>query len=133
MVRAACVAHDALHDRSARRAAEIASGPLGPISFSPDGRLLAASSVDGTQTLWDLRARRRLGKSFPARQGVVPTAGHFAPDGDLVIDYFGDAAKWPTDPRRWQRYACQVAGRELTRAEWSEVLPDRDYRRICAP
>ena len=112
---------------------QIASASLDPISFSPDGRLLAASSVDGTQTLWDLRARRRLGKSFPPRQGVVPTAGHFAPDGDLVIDYFGDGAKWPTDPRKWQRYACQVAGRDLTRAEWSDVLPDRDYRRVCSP
>jgi len=26
-----------------------------------------------------------------------------------------------------------VAGRDLTRAEWSEVLPDRDYRRVCPP
>jgi hypothetical protein len=64
---------------------------------------------------------------------VVPTAGHFARDGDLVIDYFGDGAKWPTDPRKWQRYACQVAGRDLTRAEWNDVLPDRDYRRVCSP
>ena len=91
-----------------------------------------ASALDGTQTLWDLRARRRLGKSFPARTGG-DAAAHFAPDGDVVIAYLGEGAIWPTDARVWQRYACQVAGRDLTRAEWSDVLPDRDYRRVCSP
>jgi WD40 repeat protein/class 3 adenylate cyclase/tRNA A-37 threonylcarbamoyl transferase component Bud32/energy-coupling factor transporter ATP-binding protein EcfA2 len=111
---------------------QIATTPLDPISFSPDGRLLVASALDGTQTLWDLRARRRLGKSFPARTGG-DAAAHFAPDGDVVIEYLGEGAIWPTDARVWQRYACQVAGRDLTRAEWSDVLPDRDYRHVCAP
>jgi len=111
---------------------QIASTPLLPISFSPDGHLLAASTAGGTQALWDLRARKRLGRSFPTRQGVE-AAEHFAPDGDIIIDYFGDGAKWPTDSRVWQRYACEVAGRDVTRAEWSDVLPDRDYRRVCSP
>ena len=100
--------------RSSERRSRSRPAPIDPISFSPDGRLLAASSVDETASLWDLRARRRLGKSFPPRQGVIPTAGQFAPDGDLVIDCFGDGAKWPTDPRKWQRFACQAAGRDLT-------------------
>jgi WD40 repeat protein len=111
---------------------QIATSPLDPISFSPDGRLLVASALDGTQTLWDLPARRRLGKSFPARTGG-DAAAHFTPDGHVVIVYLGEGAIWPTDPRVWQRYACQVAGRDLTRAEWSDVLPDRDYRRVCPP
>ena len=28
-------------------------------------------------------------------------------------------------------YACQVAGRDLTREEWNDVLPDRPYERTC--
>jgi WD40 repeat protein len=111
---------------------QIAASPLDPISFSADGRLLVASALDGTQTLWDLRARRRLGKSFPARSGG-DAAAHFTPDGKVVIEYLGEGAIWPTDPRVWQRYACQVAGRDLTRAEWRDVLPERDYRRVCSP
>jgi WD40 repeat protein len=110
----------------------IATSPLLPISFSPDGRLLVASAGDGTQTLWDLRARRRLGKSFPASSGGE-AAAHFTPAGDVVIEYLGDGAIWPTDARAWQRYACRVAGRDLTRAEWDDVLPDRGYQRVCPP
>jgi hypothetical protein len=63
-------------------------------------------------------------------QGVNPVA-QFAPDGDLVITYLADAVKWPMDPRAWERFACRVAGRDLTPAEWSDLLPDRDYRRTC--
>jgi hypothetical protein len=80
--------------------------------------------------VWDLASRTRLGTTFPTVQGAVPVAD-FAPDGDLVIAYSGDAVKWPMDPRKWMRFACQVAGRDLTPAEWSDVLPDREYRRVC--
>lgn len=111
---------------------QVATGAVDPISFSPDGRLLAASSGDQTVTLWDLGSRKRLGSSFPIEQGVAPAA-RFAPDGDLVIDYSADAAMWPTDLRTWERFACQVAGRDLTRAEWTDLLPDRPYTNVCAP
>jgi len=121
---------DLRHGKPVGAPLQIAAAPLDPISFSADGRLLVASALDGTQTLWDLRARRRLGKSFPARSGG-DAAAHFTPHGDVVIEYLGEGAIWPTDPRVWQRYACQVAGRDLTRAEWSDVLPDRNYRRVC--
>jgi WD40 repeat protein len=111
---------------------EVGKDVIDPVSFSPDGRLLAASSGDQTATVWDLASRERLGTTFPAVQGVVPVA-HFAPDGDLVVWYLVDGVKWPMDPGKWMRFACQVAGRDLTPAEWSDVLPDRDYRRTCPP
>jgi WD40 repeat protein/class 3 adenylate cyclase len=109
---------------------EVGKDVIDPVSFSPDGRLLAASSGDQTATVWTLASRKRLGTTFPAVQGVVPVA-HFAPDGDLVVWYLVDAVKWPMDPRKWMRFACQVAGRDLTPAEWSDVLPDREYRPVC--
>jgi WD40 repeat protein len=108
---------------------EVGKHEINPVSISPDGRLLAANSGDQTATVWDLASRERLGTTFPAEQGVA--TAQFAPDGDLVIAYSGDAVKWPMDPRKWMRFACQVAGRDLTPAEWSDVLPDRDYRRTC--
>ena len=103
---------------------------IDPISFSPDGRLLAASSFDQTASLWDLRSRKRLGNSFPTEPSWVPVA-RFAPNGDLVIDRTADMADWPTDVRTWERFACQVAGRDLTPAEWHDILPDRPYRHVC--
>lgn len=105
---------------------------IDPISFSPDGRLLAASSGHQTATVWDLASRKRLGRTFPAVQGVAPVA-QFAPDGDLVIGYLADAVKWPMNPRTWERLACRVAGRDLTPAEWSDILPDRQYQHVSAP
>jgi WD40 repeat protein/class 3 adenylate cyclase/tRNA A-37 threonylcarbamoyl transferase component Bud32/energy-coupling factor transporter ATP-binding protein EcfA2 len=107
---------------------EVGKHEIAPVSFSPDGRLLAASSGDETATVWDLASRKRLGTTFPS-----VFVAQFAPDGDLVIAHLEDTVKWPMDPRTWMRFACQVAGRDLTPAEWSDVLPDRDYRRNCPP
>lgn len=109
---------------------QVATGAVDPISFSPDGRLFAASSADQTATLWDLRARKRLGNPFSIEQGSIPVA-RFAPGSDLVIDNLTDTAQWPTDVRRWMRFACEVAGRDLTRAEWNDLLPDRPHQSIC--
>jgi WD40 repeat protein/class 3 adenylate cyclase len=109
---------------------QVAAGAVNPISFSPDGRLFVASSGDQTATLWDLGSRKRLGNAFPIEQGSIPVA-RFAPSGDLVIDNLSDTAVWPTNLRTWERFACQVAGRDLTRAEWSDLLPGRPYRRVC--
>ena len=116
----------------ARRGApiQVATAAIDPISFSPGGRLLAASSADGTATLWDLGSRKRLANAFPIEQGSVPVA-RFAPNGDLVIDNLVDTAMWPTDVRAWERFACQVAGRDLTGGEWSDLLPNRPYRQLC--
>ena len=49
----------------------------------------------------------------------------------FVLRDSGDAERWEVDPDAWSEYACRVAGRELTRAEWSEFVPDQDYRRVC--
>ncbi len=68
--------------------------------------------------------------SFPTLRGAAP-APLFEANGDLFIDYLSDAAQWPTDLQTWERFACQVAGRDLTRADWNDVLPDRPYRHVC--
>jgi hypothetical protein len=108
----------------------VATGSIDPISFSPDGRLFAASSSDQTATVWDIASRQRLGNTFPIREIWIPVA-HFAPSGDLVIDYGPFIPAWPMDLRAWERFACQVAGRDLTRAEWNDLLPNRPYERVC--
>ncbi len=117
-------------DRPVGSPIQVAAAAIDPISFSPDGRLFVASSEDQTATLWDIESRKRLGNTFPIEQGSVPVA-RFAPDGSLVIDNLADNALWPMDLQEWVRFACQVAGRDFTRAEWEDVLPDRPYRHVC--
>jgi WD40 repeat protein len=103
---------------------------ISQISFSPDSRLFAVSSNDLTATLWDIQTRKRIGNTFPTEPGVVPSA-QFAANGDLIIDYLAKATVWPTDLQAWVRYACQVAGRDLTAVEWIDLLPGRPYQHVC--
>jgi WD40 repeat protein len=109
---------------------EVATGGVETISFSPDGRLFAVSSADGTATLWDSRTRKRLANAFPEEEGSVPVA-RFMTGGDLVINNVRATSRWPIEPRAWVRFACRVAGRDFTRDEWTDLLPDRPYRRVC--
>jgi hypothetical protein len=92
--------------------------------------LLVAGSSDQTTTLLDLRSRKPLGNAFPNEQSAI-TVPTFEPNGDLFINYLSNGEEWPMDLRKWERSACQVAGRDLTRAEWSDLLPNRPYRHIC--
>jgi WD40 repeat protein len=108
----------------------VASASIAALSFSPDGRQLAASSTDESTVLWNLASRTQVGDSFPPRPDVI-TEPVFEPNGRLVIGYLADAAEWPMSVSAWERYACQVAGRNLTQAEWRAVLPNRSYMRVC--
>jgi WD40 repeat protein len=109
---------------------DVATGPVEAISFSPDGRLFVASSADGRATLWNPRTHKRLADAFPEEEGSVPVA-RFTARGDLVIENVRNTSRWPIDPVSWARFACRVAGRDLTRAEWSDLLPSRPYQHIC--
>ena len=116
-----------------RRAGRRLTGHEGDVlgaDFSPDGRTLATSGADGTAILWDVGSRRALG-TLPGPLG--PVTARFTPDGRylVVLRGSGDAERWEVDPDAWSRHACRVAGRELTRAEWSEFAPGQEYRRVC--
>jgi WD40 repeat protein len=100
------------------------------VAYSTDGKLLAAGLRDGTSVLLDRATGETLGQPFPAEPGALPTL-LFSSNGQLVINYTGTATIWPTDLAALQRYACQVAGRDITPGEWSNVLPGRPYQHLC--
>ena len=62
--------------------------------------------------------------------GVVPI---FTPGGTHLIAAHsnGRAYVWDIRPASLVRQACEVAGRRLTRAEWDEFLPGREYEPAC--
>jgi WD40 repeat protein len=109
---------------------QVASGAIAQSSFSPDGRSFAVSSTDHTVSVWDLPARARLGDTFGPYPGIVP-AVLFESSGRLLIELASSAVEWPMDVNTWVHFACRMAGRNLTRAEWHSVLPNRAYRPTC--
>jgi WD40 repeat protein len=111
-------------------ATRMAGGAIGQLAVSPDRRLLAVAARDQTATVWDIRTRKRLGLAFPTVKYLIPAVA-FEPSGRLLVSEFVSALEWPLDRASLQRFACQVAGRSLTRQEWTAVLPNQPYRRVC--
>jgi WD40 repeat protein len=101
-------------------------------STSPDAHTLATGSTDGTIRLFDLATQRPLGAPLPglANRLVAP---QFTPDGAYLfaITGAGRAYRWDVRPSSWARHACAVAGRQLTRSEWANALPEHDYDPAC--
>jgi WD40 repeat protein len=102
-------------------------------STSPDGRTLAIGSLDGKIILYDLRTQRPIGAPLPAVANRV-VAPEFSPDGAYLYGFTqaGRQYRWDVRPVSWERRACAIAGRTLTRTEWNDALPGREYRPACA-
>ena len=102
------------------------------LAIGRHGRTLATGSWDGTVRLWDIETEQAIGAPLPGlpKVSVWPL---FTPDGTRLIAAYetGDAYRWDIRPESLVRQACRVAGRRLTRAEWTEYLPSRDYEPAC--
>ncbi len=97
------------------------------LGLSADGSLLVASAPGQTQ-LFDVTSRTPLG-------GGIETAGSAAvgPDGrQLAVATTSGVALWDLDPAHWVEAACRIAGRNLTRDEWSTYIGDlAPYHETC--
>ena len=103
------------------------------VEFSADGRTLATASADGTVRLWDVQTRTPVGSPLMiSADSFLSTA--FTPDGShlFALSTRERGVRLATDPEAWKRHACLVAGRELTRREWRDALPGRQYRTVCS-
>jgi WD40 repeat protein len=110
----------------------VAGGPVTSVDASPDDRTIVTSAIDGQIRLWDLASRRPIGAPLPGPENTDAGA-LFAPDGNHVYAIFHDGRgyRWDVRPSAWNDQACAVAGRRLSRAEWHELLPGRDYAPAC--
>jgi WD40 repeat protein/DNA-binding SARP family transcriptional activator len=102
--------------------------------FTPDGQTLATSSADGTVQLWDVASRRLIGAPLVVQRNDF-VASILSRDGSYLyaLPTGTEGMRLALAPHLWRDLACAIAGRELTRREWDEVLPDRQYREVCAP
>jgi WD40 repeat protein len=107
------------------------NGRVVGISFAPDEATYVTSGSDGSVKLWDTGTLRPLGSVQPLGADRVVRATFV--DETRVLIYYdtGEIFEWDPRPEAWEAYACHVAGRNLSQAEWAELLPDRPYRSTC--
>ena len=130
-----------------RTAASASSRPTTGDRSAPRCALPPATSPASTPAPTAARCDRRHRRPDPTVGPTKPTpdrdgapgpenrnaVAFFAPDGNHVLAVFanGRGYRWDVRPAAWQRQACTIADRRLTRAEWRAVLPDRPFAPAC--
>ena len=107
-------------------------GAVVALAISPDGHTLASGGTDGAVRLFDVDTRQPLAARLPVAPDS-PTSPVFSRDGSylLATTASGHGYRWDIRPSSWLRRACAIARRNLTRSEWSDALPGRDYAPAC--
>jgi WD40 repeat protein/energy-coupling factor transporter ATP-binding protein EcfA2 len=102
------------------------------VAFSPDGRLLATASVDRTARLWEVGSGRPHGRPLTGHTDTVYEVA-FSPDGRLLATTSVDrtARLWDPTFTSWVAYGCKMVNRNLSMAEWDQLLPGLPYERTC--
>jgi WD40 repeat protein len=102
------------------------------VAWSRDGSRLVTAGYDGTVRLYDAATRQQIGTSLPVPGANYPWAT-FSPDGQMILvtDVTGQVWLYPATAAGWEAYACRLANRELTMAEWSTFVPGHPYQQVC--
>lgn len=108
----------------------LVAGQVLAADLSSDGRLLVTTSFDRTAQLWDVLSGRPVRGPLPGSGDIVGAA--FIRGGrEMTVMHERGGYMWDVRPSAWERHACAVAGRTLTRAEWEAALPGREYAPAC--
>lgn len=105
-------------------------GPVTSLAFHQDGDVLASGSENNLIALWNLSPPQLIADPFTGADGAV-TGLSFSPDNNILFSGTdaGTISRWNIE--EWKQLACQLAGRNLTRAEWEQFFPNEGYRPTC--
>jgi WD40 repeat protein len=104
------------------------------VVFSPDGQTLAAAvgdpALDGAVVLVDATQRSLRNTLRPHVTQTTRVA--FSPDGrTLASASVHHSALWDVDSDLISRQLCRIAGRALTREEWTDFMGSAPYSPAC--
>lgn len=103
---------------------------INDVAFSPDGKTLASGG--NALTLWDTASWKIIGEA-PYWHSISNLT--FAKNGKNVIAtdsyQINGILSWDVGPKSWIEQICKRVGRNFTRAEWKEYLPDKEYQATC--
>ncbi|MFJ8159417.1 TIR domain-containing protein [Streptomyces sp. NPDC096136] len=111
------------------------TGAVEGLAYHPDGTLAASAGEDGLIRLWAVGDPARLvevtslsdGNSLPAAVSLA-----FSPDGRLLAGSGTRGVQlWTVDPGAILRRLC-AESIPITRDQWAQYLPGRDYDPPCA-
>jgi WD40 repeat protein len=105
------------------------------LGWLPDNRTVVSTGDDGTAVLFDVE--RAVVRTDPLPASTNGGQGYTAllPGAQEELSLVADARaglRYPMNPSLWLRAACDVAGRDLTRAEWERYLPGRPWEPTCS-
>ena len=105
------------------------------VNWSPVGSRLVTAGSDQTVRIYNARTGQQIGPSLPmlGQATVNDPYAVFSGDGSTIAatDSTGRVWLYRAALPGWTAYACQLAGRNLTRAEWAKFVPGQPYRRLC--
>ena len=101
------------------------------VTFAPDYATFVTTGRDGAVKLWDMASHELLDSVLPLGPNHRVRASFLATDRVLIFYDTGEIFEWDQRPDGWEAYACAVAGRNLTKAEWEDLFPDQAYRVTC--
>jgi WD40 repeat protein len=101
------------------------------VTYSEDGSRLLSSGFDYKNALWDGRTGDLLARVVTPQ---IVTEATFTEDPDtvLIAPLWGGAVfEWDSRPGYAVEFACRIAGRDFTQAEWTDHFGDRPYQHLC--
>lgn len=106
---------------------------ISKLSFSNNGKLMAAASLDGSVQMWVVNELDNLPLVFKDHEDHVWDI-NFNPAGNYLVAGIrsGDIKLWPTKPEMLSDMICNKLMRNMTHKEWERyVAKDITYRKTC--
>ena len=100
------------------------------VDWAADNRTFVTGGTDGRVGLWDGTTGALIGV-VEIRSGTGTVLPSFDGDDVRIVTASNQAFRFDPQPESWAVFACTVAGRNLTRAEWAEAFGAAPYHQTC--